>query len=211
VRRRFVRLVDNKNVTEFHCLHERRIFVDHFAIPNVRLQRQGLHGCIPMQLYVLARPVQQLQQPIDDLVLADALISDQQKILPQAEVLQQPLQQRYMFRYIVEQNVRHFGECCIGTIPIHDSVADPHSIVRDRAFDLRVLVHVTPRDDVHSTAAILESLPRDRWQKSCQTGALNRIVCVVAAESMHPLGDSQDLSSAEGTSERLQRWIIGRA
>ena len=41
-----------------------------------------------MQLYVLARPVQQVQEAINNLVLADSLIAHQQQMLAQQEIFQ---------------------------------------------------------------------------------------------------------------------------
>lgn len=195
MRGRFVRLVDDEDVAQFNGLHERRVLVNDFAVPDHRLQGESLHGRVAVQLYVLARPVQQLQQPVHDLVLADTLIADQQEILPQAEVLQQPLQERDVFRDVVEHDVGYFTGHR-GAIPVHDGVADPHGVLRDRVLDHRIRRGLR-RNDVEATAGLLECLLRDRRQEARQTRALYRVVSVVAPKSMYPLGDSQELPSAQ--------------
>ena len=57
----------------FDGFDERGVFVDDDAAGDGRLKRQTLNRRVSMKLDVFSRPVQKVQQTVDQLVLADAL------------------------------------------------------------------------------------------------------------------------------------------
>ena len=77
VNRRLVRLVDNQHTSHLDRTDERRVLVENDTVLDRRLHHERLNRRVTVQLDVLARPVDQLQEPVREPVLPDTLVSDE--------------------------------------------------------------------------------------------------------------------------------------
>uniref|UniRef100_A0A182UUB4 Uncharacterized protein n=1 Tax=Anopheles merus TaxID=30066 RepID=A0A182UUB4_ANOME len=213
---RLVRLVHHQHVPVPDRLHQRRVLVRDPAVPHRRLQRQRLDGGVAVQLDVLARPPHQLQQPVDDLVLADALVAHQQQMLAEQEVLQQPLHQPQVLRHVVEHNVRDLADR-VGAVPRYARAPNPHQLVRLLHRDRGGSVELTGR---HSAVAVqvaahrrIEHRARQARHELAQKGGVQYVgrcagPILLLPVLVQPAGDAQQLPGGQIAGERLLHRIV---
>ena len=79
--RRLVRLVHHQDVAEPRRLDQRRVLHHQRAAVHLLARGQLLHRRVAVELDVLARPPEQLQEAVGQLVLAHALVADQEQVL----------------------------------------------------------------------------------------------------------------------------------
>ena len=103
-----VSLVHHQHVTSLHGVHEWRVFVHDDAIAHGRLECERLYGGVSVKLHVLARSVEEMQEAVDDFILAHTLVAHEQQVLAKQEVLQHVLHHVQVLRVVVEDDVRHF-------------------------------------------------------------------------------------------------------
>uniref|UniRef100_A0A182UJF5 Uncharacterized protein n=1 Tax=Anopheles melas TaxID=34690 RepID=A0A182UJF5_9DIPT len=213
---RLVRLVHHQHVPVPDRLHQRRVFVRDPAVPHRRLQRQRLDGGVAVQLDVLARPPHQLQQPVDDLVLADALVAHQQQMLAEQKVLQQPLHQPQVLRHVVEHNVRDLADR-VGAVPRYARAPNPHQRVRLLHRDRGGSVRLTGRRSAVAVQVAahrrIEHRARQARHKLAQKGGVQYVgrctgPILLLPVLVQPAGDAQQLPGGQIAGERLLHRIV---
>ena len=86
VNRCLVGFVDDQHSASFDGANQRRVLVDDDALLDRRLNHQRLDRRVAVQLDVLARPVDQLQEPVREPVFADTLVANQNQVLAEGEI-----------------------------------------------------------------------------------------------------------------------------
>uniref|UniRef100_A0A182J4I3 Uncharacterized protein n=1 Tax=Anopheles atroparvus TaxID=41427 RepID=A0A182J4I3_ANOAO len=210
---RLVRLVHHQHVARPDRLHQRRVLVLDAPVAHRRLQRQRLDRRVAVQLDVLARPVHQLQQPVDDLVLAHALVAHQQQVLAEQEVLQQALHQPQVLRHVVEHDVRHLADG-LGAVAGHTGAADAHRLVR-QLHRHRLAIHCVARAPTVLQAAAhcrLEHAARHARHELAHEGGVHELggrLPTGAAVLLQATRDPQQLARGKVAGERLLH-VVGR-
>lgn len=180
--------------------------MDQKSIPDCRLTGEGLHSCVSVQLDVLSRSVQELEEPVHNLVFPNALVAHEEYLLAQMEILKHVFHQVEVLRHVVEQDVGDFGQMG-GLVDRNRGLANGEDVVLDFAHDGTAVVETFLWNNPKSLDGPLQSLPSQRGQKLNHEGCLDGVVRGTRRIVLHPGGNPQQLPRRQVPRQALKRLV----
>mmetsp|Transcript_104259 Transcript_104259/g.304353 ORF Transcript_104259/g.304353 Transcript_104259/m.304353 type:complete len:350 (+) Transcript_104259:32-1081(+) len=107
LQRCLVGLVHDEAPARLHCPDQGRVLPHHLAGFQARCQGEALDRRVSVQLDILPLAAQEAQQPVRKLVLAHALVANEQQVMAKRPVEQHVVKCRHMLGDVHEGHIRH--------------------------------------------------------------------------------------------------------